>query len=205
MRAVNLLPQDTNSRRLSKPGAVPLAGTAAALIAIGAVAGLAHVESGTVADRQAHLNDLQRQLTLVQAKPTPNASTAGAALLTSRDARIAALNSALTGRVPWELVLRQLAAVLPEGAWFDSLSMNAPTAATPADAVATPGVTPTSGVTLSGYASTPETLARVLQRLSVVTSLSDVKLTTSQRTTVGKQNPFKFTITANIATSGGGS
>jgi hypothetical protein len=182
-----------------------LAGTAAALLAIGAVAALAHVESGTVADRQAQLSELQRQLALVQAKPTPSASTAGAALLTSRDARVAALNSALTGRVPWELVLRQLAAVLPEDTWFDSLVMNAPTAATAAAAVATPGVPPASGVTLTGYTSSPETLARVLQRLTVVTSLSDVKLTTSQRTAVGKKNPFKFTITANIATSGGGS
>ena len=167
------------------------------------VGGLAHVESGKVADRQAQLEDLQRQLALVQAKPTPSASTAGAALLTSRDARIAALNSALTGRVPWEVVLRQLAAVLPEDTWFDSLSMNAPTATAATTAAApVPGA---SGVTLSGFTTSPVTLARVLQRLNVVTSLSDVKLTTSQRAAVGKKDAYQFTITANIATSGGGS
>ena len=62
-----------------------------------------------------------------------------------------------------------------------------------------------SGVTLTGYTASPDSLARVLQRLSVVTSLTDVKLTTTQRTTVGKKDMFQFTITANIATSGGAS
>jgi Tfp pilus assembly protein PilN len=206
MRAVNLLPEETSSRRrLGKPGVVPIAGTAAALLAIGTIAALAHVESGTVADKQARLDDLQQQLALVQAKPTRKASTATVTLLTSRDARIAALNSALTGRVPWELVLRQLAAVLPEDTWFDSLLMNAPVAATPADPAATPGTPATSGVTLTGYTTSPATLARVLQRLSVVTSLSDVKLTSSQRAVVGKKNLYQFTIGANIALSGGGS
>jgi Tfp pilus assembly protein PilN len=204
MRAVNLLPEGTNARRVGMPGVVPIAGTAAAIVAVGVVAALAHVESGAVATKQGQLNDLQRQLALVQATPTPSAGTAGVALLTSRDARIAALNSALTGRVPWELVLRQVAAVLPADTWFDSLLMNAPNAATAA-AAAVPGAAAASGVTLTGYTTSPETLARVLQRLSVVTSLTDVKLTTSQRIAFGKKNPYQFTITANIATSGGGS
>ena len=128
MRAVNLLPEDTNASRFGKPGTVPIAGTAAALLAIGAVAALAHVESGSVSDKQARLNDLQQQLSQVQ-KPAATAGKAGAVLLTSRDGRIAALNSALTGRVPWETVLHQLAAVLPDDTWFDSLAMNSPTAA----------------------------------------------------------------------------
>jgi Tfp pilus assembly protein PilN len=204
MRAVNLLPEDSNSSRFGKPGTVPIAGTAAALLAIGVVAGLAHVESGTVASKQARLADLQQQLSQVQT-PTPTAGTAGAVLLTSRDGRIAALNTALTGRVPWETVLHQVAAVLPEDTWFDSLAMNSPTAAAPAGTPPAVGAAATSGVTLTGYTASPDSLARVLQRLSVVTSLTDVKLTTSQRTTVGKKDMFQFTITANISTSGGAS
>jgi Tfp pilus assembly protein PilN len=205
MRAVNLLPEDTSSRRLGKGSVVPIAGTAAALVAIGAVGAFAHVESGTIADRQARLNDLQQQLALVKAKPTQSASTAGAALLTSRDARVAALNSALTNRVPWEVVLRQLAAVLPADTWLDSLSMTTPTSATPADTAATPGAPAASGVTLTGFTTSPETLARVLQRLSVIPSLSDIKLMSSQRATVGKRNPYQFSISANITTSESGS
>jgi Tfp pilus assembly protein PilN len=201
MRAVNLLPEDSNSSRFSKPGTVPIVGTAAALLAIGAVAALAHVESGTVADKQARVNDLQQQLSQVQT-PAPTAGTAGAVLLTSRDGRIAALNAALTGRVPWESVLRQLAAVLPDDTWFDSLAMTSPSAAAPAGTPPAAGAAVSSGVTLTGYTASPESLARVLQRLGVVPSLSDVKLTTSQRATVGKKEMFQFTITANIATGG---
>jgi Tfp pilus assembly protein PilN len=102
-------------------------------------------------------------------------------------------------------VLHQLAAVLPDDTWFDSLAMNSPTAAAPAGTPPAAGAAVTSGVTLTGYTASPESLARVLQRLAVVPSLSDVKLTTTQRSTVGKKEMFQFTITANISTSGGAS
>jgi Tfp pilus assembly protein PilN len=225
MRAVNLLPEDSKSTRFAKPGVYPVAGAAAAVVAVGLVVGLAHVESGKVAAKEKRVNYLQQQLSLVQLPSAPTASTSGTALLTSRDARIAALDSALTGRIPWEVALRQLAAVLPEDTWLDGVTMNAPAAPTPAaptapasgdsssggdssttdtppPATATPT---TAGVTITGYTSSPDSLARVLQRLSVLPSLTDVKLTTSQRAPVGSKNVFQFTISANVATSGGAS
>jgi Tfp pilus assembly protein PilN len=207
MRAVNLLPEDTNARRIGKPGLVPVVGTAATLAAIGLVVGLAHVESGTVSSKQARLDSLKQQLASVQA-PTQTASNAGAALLSSRDARMGALNSALAARIPWDVVLHQLGAVMPADTWLDSLQMTSPTAATaagaPAAAVA-PGAPVATGVTITGYTPTPESLARVLQRLGVITSLVDLKLTSSTRTTIGNKDVFQFSISANIATPGGAS
>jgi Tfp pilus assembly protein PilN len=212
MRAVNLLPEDTSARRIGLPGIIPVAGAGAALLAVGAVVALAHVESGKVSDKQSRLDSLTQQLAGAQT-PTSSASTAGATLLTSRDSRVAALTSALTGRVPWDVVMRQVAAVLPGDTWLDNLSMTAPTAAVavgapaaaPADG-STPAATAT-GVTITGYTASPASLARVLQRLSVVPSLTDVKLSSSQITapTDGVKQSFQFTINANIATPGGGS
>jgi Tfp pilus assembly protein PilN len=211
MRAVNLLPEDTSARRVGRPGMIPVAGAGAALLAVGAVVALAHVQSGKISDNQARLDSLTQQLAGAQT-PSNSASTAGAALLTSRDARLAALTSALTGRVPWDVVMRQLAAVLPADTWLDNLSMNAPglgdpAGAAPAAATGATAAATTTGVTISGYTASPESLARVIQRLSIVPSLTDVKLASSQVTPpgTGTKESFQFTINANIATPGGGS
>lgn len=203
MRAVNLLPEESKSYRTGIPGAIPVAGAAAALVAVGVVAVLAHVESGAVASKQARLNDLQQQLSRVQT-PRSAGSAAGAALLTSRGARVAAVEAALKGRVPWDTVMRQVALVLPEDTWLDGLQL-APPADASAVATAAVPTAPASGVTITGYTASPASLARVLQRLSVVTSLTDVKLVTSQSVTFGKKIVFQFSIGANIATQGGAS
>jgi Tfp pilus assembly protein PilN len=205
MRAVNLLPEDTKARRVPKSAVAPVAGAAAALVAVGMVGALAHVEGGKVASKQQRLDDLNLKLSQLQSSPSAGNPSA-AALLASRDARITALNSALSGRVSWDVVLRQLALVLPADTWLDSLQMNAPgLAAATATAPAAATGTIESGVTITGYTTTADNLARVLQRLSVVPSLTDVKLTTSQSVQRGRKAIFQFTIGANIATPGGGS
>ncbi len=203
MRAVNLLPEDTKSRRLGMPGAVPVAGAAATLAAVGVIMALAHVESGTVASRQARVDDLQQQLSRVPTQMSAT-STAGSAILTSHDSRTAAVEAALKARVPWDTVLRQLALILPEGTWLDGLQLAAPgasVAGAPA-AAPDPAATPTSGVVITGYTASAASLALVLQRISAVPSLTSVKLQPSQVTTLGKKSLFKFAIGANIATGG---
>jgi Tfp pilus assembly protein PilN len=51
----------------------------------------------------------------------------------------------------------------------------------------------------------PESVARVIQRLSVVPSLSDVSLASAQATERGSKRTFQFTVNANIATNGAAS
>ena len=128
-------PRTPSSRRIGRPSGVAVAGAAATLAAVGAVVVLSHGESVTVASRQARADDLQQQLARV---PVPKTATnaSGATILTSRDSRTAAVEAALDGRVPWDVLLGQVARVLPEGTWLDSMTLAAPGAST------TPGVAP---------------------------------------------------------------
>jgi Tfp pilus assembly protein PilN len=99
-----------------------------------------------------------------------------------------------------------VARVLPEGTWLDSMQLAAPGASTTpgvAPAAPTPGTPTASGVVITGYTANAASLALVLQRLTAVPSLTDVKLQPSQISVVGKKTMFKFAIGANVA--GGGS
>ena len=135
-----------------------------------------------------------------------------AALFASRDARVTALGDALKARVPWQTLLRQLSAVLPSDTWLDGLTLNSPltadavaAAAAVAPAAATTSEPAPTDVVITGYTSSAAALARVLQRLAVVPSLSDVTLTTSQAVQRGSKTVFQFSISAAIATPGGSS
>jgi Tfp pilus assembly protein PilN len=212
MRAVNLLPEESVTR-LPKTAVLPLAGAAAAVLAAGVVGTLAHSESAKVARESKQLDDLKLRLSKVHA--AKHASGTASALLASRSSRVAAVEAALSGRVAWDLVLRQIALVLPGDTWLDGLQLTSP--ASP-DAAATASTsTPTSststttsataptGVVINGYTMSADGLARVIQRLSVVPSLSDVTLTTAQATQRGSKRVFQFTINANIANKGAAS
>jgi Tfp pilus assembly protein PilN len=192
MRAVNLLPEDAQPRKLSAPPLAPTLGVAAAVVAVGVVGVVAHSQSGTVSDRQAQLASLRLQLSQASAAAGKQSDAAAVALLSSHDQRIAALNAALTGRVAYDRVLRQLSLVLPDDVWLDTLDMGSTTAdATAADAT-------TGNTTLTGYTYTTDGLARLLQRLAVVPAFKDVSLTSAEIQHRGTKDVFHFTITANV-------
>lgn len=198
MRAVNLLPEDAQPRKLAVPPLAPTLGVAAAVVAVGAVAVVGHSQSGVVADRQAQLTSLQGQLTHVTATNGSPADAEAVSLLSTHDQRIAAVNGALKDRVAYDKVLRQLALVLPDDVWLDSLHLavsatGAAAAAAPADGTAAPGAT-----TIGGYTYTAAGLARLLQRLSVVPTLKDVTLASAQVQHRGSKDVFQFSITANV-------
>lgn len=207
MRAVNLLPVQS-STRLPKSTVMPLAGAAAAVVAAGIVGTLAHAESAKVAKEQRQLDNLKAQLSnLPSAKASAGTETS---LIASRASRYAAVQAALSGRVAWDTVLRQIALVLPSDTWLDGLQLSAPTAGDPtATAATTTSSTATAStateVVITGFTSSPAGLARVIQRLSVVPSLTDVALGSAQAQMRGSKRVFQFTINANIATAGGGS
>jgi Tfp pilus assembly protein PilN len=209
MRAVNLLPEES-STRLPKTAVLPLMGAAAAVLAAGVVGTLAHSESGKIERESKQLDDLKLQLSKTQ--PAKPASGTASTLLASRSSRVAAVEAALTGRVAFDLVLRQIALVLPGDTWLDGLQLSAPTPSGTSTAAATTASTPSSGaataatgVTINGYTMSPESVARVIQRLSVVPSLSDVSLASAQATERGTKRVFQFTVNANIATKGAAS
>jgi Tfp pilus assembly protein PilN len=208
MRAVNLLPEESKNR-LPKNAMVPLAGAAAALLAAGVVGTLSHSESGKVARESQKLDDLKLQLSKI---PASEPAATPTALLASRSSRVAAVEAALSGRVAFDLVLRQIALVLPGDTWLDGLSLTSPTAAASTAAAATTSTTTSAtssssptGVVINGYTMSPEGLVRVIQRLRAVPSLSDVSLGNAQAIKRGSKRVFQFTINANIATQGANS
>jgi len=209
MRAINLLPEESKNR-LPKKAMVPLAGAAAALVAAGLVGTLAHSESGKVGRESQQLDELKVQLSKIPASQP--ASATPTALLASRSSRVAAVEAALSGRVAFDLVLRQIALVLPGDTWLDGLQLTSPTAPTATATAATTSTTTSAtssasptGVVVSGYTMSPEGLVRVIQRLRAVSTLSDVSLGNAQATKRGSKRVFQFTINANIATQGANS
>ena len=95
--------------------------------------------SGKVKDKQAELATLQDEL---HAIPTPDASRVKTqtALAADKQARVTALSGALSRRVAWDRVFRELSLVLPNDVWLATITAKAPvpssTAVAPAPAAA---------------------------------------------------------------------
>lgn len=183
MRAVNLLPRDTERDR-SVGARTPLLIAAGGLAAVTAVAVvLSFSASGTTNERRVELASIEDAIALVPNAGTPAVSQA--VLVQERTDRVAALAAALSTRIPFDRLLRELSLVLPEDAWLTGITASVPASATPAGAP--PGGTPpaiataTQGVTIHGSTYSHESVARVLARLSVIPSLEDVRLIASGR------------------------
>jgi Tfp pilus assembly protein PilN len=127
-------------------------------------------------------------------------------VLTKREQRSLALASALSKRVAWDRILRRFALVLPNDVWLTSV-----TGTVPLDPPATVAVTPSAlpapatELTINGQTYSQESVARLLERLSVVPDLTDVQLQSSTSSTIGGQNVISFTIVANIRNGKGAS
>ena len=183
MRAVNLLPRDVERAR-GEGSRTPLlvaAGAAAAVTAAAVV--LAMSAAGAADDRRAELAAVEEAIALVPGAGAPVASQA--IVVQERTDRVAALAAALSTRIPFDRLLREISLVLPEDAWMTGLMASAPASSAPT--TATPGGTPpaavttTQGVTIQGATYSHQSVARVLARLSVIPSLENVRLTASAR------------------------
>ena len=110
----------------------------------------------------------------------PSASPAVAGLVgQERTDRVAALAAALSTRVRFDRLLRELAYVLPADAWLTGLTASAPASAAPVGA-ATPSTT-ADGVTITGATYSQASVARVLARLNALPSLDRVRLAETSR------------------------
>jgi Tfp pilus assembly protein PilN len=183
MRAVNLLPRDAERVR-SEGARTPVliaAGGVAVVTAVAAV--LSFSASGTADEQRAELASIEDAIALVSRTETPAVSQA--VLVQERTDRVSALAAALTTRIPFDRLFRELSLVLPEDAWLTGITASAPVSTTPTGAP--PGGAPratateTQGVTIQGATYSHQSVARVLARLSVIPSLENVRLTASAR------------------------
>jgi Tfp pilus assembly protein PilN len=199
MRAVNLLPRDEAPKSFeAKRGVAFSAAGGTALVTVVLAAAMISA-AGAVSAEQDRLDSLNVQLAALPqpANADPNAA-ADAGLVTEKAARIAALSTALGGRIAWDRVLRQVSQVLPKDVWLASLST---TAAAPADA-ATPGAEATGpGVLLIGSTYSHDGVARLLSRLAVIPSLKNVRLQASTALKTGNRKVVQFTILAEVRTT----
>jgi len=207
MRAVNLLPRQQVQQTRERPNALVL------LAAIGGGAVLLALVAGTLVanrsvDREKQALASARAVLAVTPDHQLSAQTQSfrQQVLTQREQRSLALASALGKRVSWDRVLRRFALVLPDDVWLNSVTGNVPLDPEPATA-ATSTALPTAAteLTIQGYTYSQASVARLLERLSVVPDFTDVQLTSSQSTTVANQKVINFTIVANIRNGKGAS
>lgn len=222
MRAVNLLPRDSKKSRKRVSLVTQLAFVAPVVVVSVLVAGYL-LTSSKVNNNRATLAALQAELATLPPPPAP-ALTNNTQLAVERSQRIAALSSALQGRLVWDRVLRQVSAVLPGDVWLTTLSGQSPPppapptpASAPAGTTATTATAPTttSGtttaatpapppapatgpLTLAGFTYSQEAVARLLTRLAVVPVLQDVKLVSSSQTMLGGSTVIAFSIQAGV-------
>ena len=198
MRAVNLLPRDEVKRSFeAKRGVVFGSAAGAALVTVMLVT-MTMSAGGAIGEKQAELDGLRAEIAAI---PSPTAQETGNddALAAAKGARIGALSSALTSRVAWDRVLRQVSLILPEDVWLTNLSAQAPTAAAAAPAAAA------SGFTLTGSTYSQNGVARFLSRLAVIPDLENVRLQSSQSALVSERELVQFTILADVRAGGAGS
>lgn len=227
MRAVNLLPREAigvERRRL--PAMAPfIAAAAVPVIAIGLVVhgySSAHSLAGARADQLAVLEASMPKTTSSAA----TTDTAGLLQLgASIGARRLALDDALGKQMAWDTTLRDIARLIPAGAWLTSMSVTsssppdvavaapppAPTTGKSATSTTTTASSPppapaaaTSGFTISGYASSEENLALLLTRLQLLPSLANVTLGSATNSGIGNKTVVQFNITAGFQSVTGG-
>jgi Tfp pilus assembly protein PilN len=186
VRAVNLLPQDERRKGLEAGARTPLllaaGGIALVTIAATFLASLASVDaSGT-------RSDVDSVKAAIAALPEPpDQAVSQNTLIQERSSRVSALAAALTGRVAFDRLLRQISYVLPEDAWLTQLDAAAPAKADPAVAAAPGTAVPSTDVTIQGGTWSHDKVAVVLARLAAVPSLSNVRLTGSTLVEPGAQ------------------
>jgi Tfp pilus assembly protein PilN len=206
VRAINLLPRD-DARGGRQAQWIVLIPVAAAVLLTAVTSAAFLSASGKVKTKDAELATLKDELAAI---PTPDASKVQTqnALATDKQTRVTALGTALSRRVAWDRIFRELSLVLPEDVWLATLSAKAPVSSSVASAPAPPATgtsVAATQFTLDGYTYSHAAVARLLSRLSVVPDLVNVQLQQSTLTKVGTAQVVHFVIAADIRTPGAGS
>src|SRR6188508_546736 len=204
MRAINLLPKDDARRGPQKRQWIVLVPVVLAVLLTAVFSAMFLSASGKVKDKQSQLAQLQDEL---HAIPTPDASRVKTqtALAADKQARVTALSGALSRRVAWDRVFRELSLVLPNDVWLATISAKAPVPSSSATAPPPAGTTSVAATqfTIDGFTYSHAAVARLLSRLAVVPDLVNVQLQQSTRTKLGAANAVHFTIVADVRRPGG--
>jgi Tfp pilus assembly protein PilN len=190
MRAVNLLPRDEQRERFQSARTSLFLAGGGVMVATALAMFLAYSAGGDASDSRAQLQAVETEI--ANLPKVADAVVTHGTIVRERSDRVAALSAALSTRVPFDRLLREISFVLPGDAWLTQLDAAAPVSTVPAVAGATPppptSTTP-AGVSIEGATYSHDSVARVLARLSVVPSLENVRLTSSARVEPQKESP----------------
>ena len=208
MRAVNLLPyaqqpsswRGAASTRFSGVNPLWLSGGFAAVTAV-LLAGLFLLSSSSISEKRDELQTLEAE----RAAIAPMAEQVNAKVA-ERQAREAALASALQQRVAWDRLLRRVSQVLPRDVLTTGLTASAPTAATATGAATTttpaaPATAPT-GFTLTAYGSSQDVVAQSLRRLALIPELTNIQLVSSTKTKLNGADVVQFSVAGGVVQRG---
>jgi Tfp pilus assembly protein PilN len=207
MRAVNLLPRQQLESNREQPNAVILvAAIGGATVLLALVGGFLLANRSVDRQRQS----LASARAVLAATPAHHLSeqtqTFRKNVLSKRQQRSLALAAAIGHRVAWDRILRRFALVLPDDVWLTNLTGNVPLEPS-TTATTTPSVLPPAAteLTITGYTYSQDSVARLLERLSVVPDLTNVQLQSSTWTPLGGRNVYLFTIISDIRKGRGAS
>ena len=192
MRAVNLLPREEAKRSFEAKRGVVFGAVGGAALATAVLASMTMSAGGTVGAKQSELDSLRAQIAAIPPAEVKDTSDEDA-VIADKSARVGALSAALSGRVAWDRVLRQISLVLPEDVWLTNLAAVAPASA---------GAAPGAGLTLTGSTYSHSGVARFLSRLAVVPDLANVRLQSSQSQLLNERELVQFTILADVRAPG---
>jgi Tfp pilus assembly protein PilN len=200
MRAFNLLPRE-EARSSAQEKQNPLPQILVALAGVLVLASLAafYLMAGAdVTKKNGQVEDLRAELAGYQVSKQQPIKDKSAALAAERVSRTAALGKALTGRLAWDRVLRELALVIPADVTLTSIQASSPGAVSAPAAPAANGL-PAQNFTLVGSTDSQASVAEFLSRLSVIPELTNVGLETAAKgTDADNRQAVNFTIKASL-------
>jgi hypothetical protein len=192
MRAFDLLPKEQRRQESEgRPGLIQIGIALVAVVVMAALGALFLMSSSSVNDKRRDRDALAEQLRVLEAQAEEPAPTAGPELAEERVARTNALGVALSGRVAWDRLLRDVSLVLPSEVFLTALTAQSPTPASAPTAAASS----TTQFAISGTTARQENVALLLSRLAILPELSGVKLVSALR---GDQGDVVFTINAVV-------
>jgi Tfp pilus assembly protein PilN len=198
VRAVNLLPRDVVRDGRAVPRKLHLVGAAAVpVLALTFVVFGWSTQHSAVAAKRAQVEALRAQVPakVAPAKPVVDVTP----LVDARTARRTALDVALTKRTAWATTLGDLGRLLPGNVWLSDLTATSPTPADAATTVAAAGSTTAgAGFTINGFTYSPDDVALVLQRLQLLSWLTNVTLVSTGSSLIGDKHVVQFQITATL-------
>jgi Tfp pilus assembly protein PilN len=208
MRAVNLLPAEERRKGLEEGARTPLLAAAAGIALVTVLATiLAATAAFDASDKRSQVDALEEALASL---PDPERPAYDVAALTQeRSNRESALAVALSGRVSFDSLLRQISLVLPEDAWLTQLNASLPVAQPAQGQAGGPApAAATDGVTIQGATWSHDRVAVVVSRLAAIPTLTGVRLTSASRVApqgeAAEGQPSKphvtFVISANVNT-----